>query len=480
MSLASDRSLQLSAPLPASTQLTGWGANKRTPCYLACPETVAEVASRLDPHGTIARGLGRSYGDAALNTHGMVLGMPRVDRYLAFDDATGVLVCEAGVSLERIIRDFAPRGWFPMITPGTKFVTVGGCIANDVHGKAHHAQGSFSACVESMTVLLASGQVLNASREEHSDLFWASFGGMGLLGVILTAAIRLRKIETTYFRQQPIHARNLDEMLAALDENDAKYPYSVAYVDPVATGDKLGSGILTVGDHATRAELPPELAKDPLHVSGPAKLRLPFELPEIALNPLTIRIVNVAIKQLQSSTKPFKHYEGFFYPLDIAHDWNRAYGKRGFTQYQFVIPFDDGPRRLRELLGAIVSSGELPFLNVLKRMGKQSEGHLSFPTEGYTFAIDFPIRAGTEALTRRLDAMVLDAGGRIYLGKDAFVNAETFRAMYPRLDEWLAVKRKYDPDTLFTSDLGRRVGLVPEAATRASEPEPADVEALIR
>jgi decaprenylphospho-beta-D-ribofuranose 2-oxidase len=284
-----------------STELTGWGANARVHCLLSQPETISEVARRLDPRGTIARGLGRSYGDAALNADGTVLGTRRIDRYLAFDDASGTLTCEAGVSLAQIIRDFTPRGWFPMITPGTKYVTVGGCIANDVHGKAHHVQGSFNTCVDAMTVLLASGQIVTASRSENADLFWSSFGGMGLLGIVLTATIRLRRIETAYFTNQPIHAKNLEEMLHALDEADAKYPYSVAFIDPAATGDRLGAGILTVGDHAKLADLPAELQKDPLRVPGPPILRLPFELPEFVLNTLSIRLVTAAIKVLQSS-----------------------------------------------------------------------------------------------------------------------------------------------------------------------------------
>src|SRR6202142_1929363 len=192
------------------TRLSGWGANLRADCVLVEPETPPEVAARLDHAGTIARGLGRSYGDAALNAGGQVLGLRRVDRYLSFDEATGTLTCEAGVSLERLIADFAPRGWFPMITPGTKFVTVGGCIANDVHGKAHPAQGAFSTCVDAMTVLLASGEIVRASRDEHEDLFWATFGGMGLLGVVLTATLRLRRIETTYFRQKSLRVKDLD------------------------------------------------------------------------------------------------------------------------------------------------------------------------------------------------------------------------------------------------------------------------------
>jgi decaprenylphospho-beta-D-ribofuranose 2-oxidase len=455
------RSGQQFRPQPATTSLGGWGNNLRADCRLAEPELPGEVAAWLDATGTIPRGLGRSYGDAALNAGGQVLGLRRLDRYLGFDQATGTLTCEGGVSLAQIIADFAPRGWFPMITPGTKYVTVGGCIANDVHGKAHHVQGCFSASVEAMTMLLASGEVVPATREQNSDLFWATFGGMGLLGVVLTATIRLRKIETTYFRQRSIQVRDLAEMLTALDEQDRTYPYSVATIDVLASGARLGRGVLTVGDHARKDELPAALAADPLRVSGPPKLTVPFELPELTLNRLSIRAVNAFIQRTQARAAPFGHYEKFFYPLDMLAHWNRGYGRRGFTQYQFVIPFTDGLARMREILTAILTAGELPFLNVLKRFGKESEGVLSFPREGYTLAIDFPIRANTVVLLRRLDKMVLDAGGRIYLGKDAYVEAATFRAMYPALDRWLAIKAKYDPDGVFTSDLGRRVGLCP-------------------
>jgi FAD/FMN-containing dehydrogenase len=449
-----------SAPA-VKTRLAGWGANVHADCVLIEPETPADLARRLDRSGTIARGLGRSYGDAALNAGGQVVGLRRVDRYLAFDESSGALTCEAGVSLAQIIDDFTPRGWFPSITPGTKFVTVGGCIANDVHGKAHHAQGSFSACVDDMVMLLASGDLVRASRTENADLFWASLGGMGLLGVIVAATIRLRRIESTYFRQRSIPVRDLDAMLAALDENDKTFPYSVATLDVFAKGARLGRGVVTVGDHARRDELPARLAAHPLRVSGPPRLTVPFTLPELTLNRASIRAVNVVIQRMLKAAPPFGHYDSFFYPLDKIAHWNRGYGRRGFAQYQFVIPFADGARRLRDIMTAILSSGELPFLNVLKRMGKPSGGLLSFPSEGYTLAIDFPIRANTVALLRRLDAMVLDAGGRIYLGKDSYAEAASFRAMYPGLARWLELKARYDPSNVFTSDLGRRVGLVP-------------------
>ncbi len=441
------------------TELAGWGANLRAVCLLTEPAFHSEVAAQLDRAGTVARGLGRSYGDCAINAGGQVVGTTRMDRFLHFDEATGTLRCEAGASLEEIIRTFAPRGWFPMITPGTKFVTVGGCIANDIHGKAHHAQGSFSNCVESMTVLLASGEVVTASRTEHPDFFWATFGGVGLLGFVLTATIQLRKIETTYFHQKSIKVKNLGEMLDTLDESDRHYPYSVATLDVLATGASLGRGVLTVGDHAKLSDLPPKLAKNPLRTSGPPMLGVPFDLPEWTLNAATIRIVNAVIQQIQAAAPALGHYENFFYPLDKIAQWNRGYGRRGFTQYQFVIPFESGRESLRAILTTILSSGQMPFLNVLKRMGKESGGTLSFPREGYTFAIDFPVRDSTPALVRQLDAMVIDAGGRIYLGKDSYTEAAAFRTMYPALDGWLQTKAKYDPQRMFTSNLGRRLGL---------------------
>ncbi|MGH7439756.1 MAG: FAD-binding oxidoreductase, partial [Polyangiaceae bacterium] len=292
------------------TLLSGWGANKRADCSLTEPEQPEQVARWLDPAGTVPRGLGRSYGDAAINDGGRVIGMTRVNRFLGFDDTTGTLVCEAGVSLADILGTYAPRGWFPAVSPGTKFVTVGGCIANDIHGKGHHAHGCFSACVDRMTVLLASGDVVTASRTENPDLFWATFGGMGLLGVVLTATLRLRKVETTYFRQKVIKANSLEAMLAVLDENDHAFPYSVATLDVFARGARLGRGVVAVGDHAALAELPPRLAGNPLRVSGGPKINVPFDLPEITLNPLSMRVGNAVILGIQTMGGELGHYEG--------------------------------------------------------------------------------------------------------------------------------------------------------------------------
>jgi len=439
------------------TPLAGWGGYPRASCDEVTPSAEGAIAGALSPAGTISRGLGRSYGDAAVNSGRRVLTLTGLNTYRSFDDQTGVLDCDAGVCLGDIIRDHAPRGWFPMITPGTKFVTVGGCIANDVHGKAHHAQGTFEKCVESMRILLADGTIVEASRHAHPELFAGCFGGMGLLGVILSARIRLRRIGTTWFRQRAFVARDLDEMLALMAQADGDYPYSVASINPYDTGARLGRGVLTVGDHATADELP--AGRAPLKVSGPPVVSLPFTLPGFLFNPLTARALHALIFQVLARGAPFAHYEKFFYPLDAIGHWNRGMGPRGFTQYQFVIPFERGAENLRKILEVIAASGLLPSLNVLKRMGGPGLGPLSFPIEGYTLAVDFPIRDGTRALLQRLDQIVLDAGGRIYLGKDAFLDATTFAAMYPRLDEFRALKARVDPTGVFTSDLSRRLGM---------------------
>ncbi|MBU45723.1 MAG: FAD-linked oxidase [Spirochaetaceae bacterium] len=438
-------------------KLSGWGL------YPAVNNTVLtgkNVETELPLYSDVTvRGLGRSYADQAINSTGYVLPYIDRQRFLAFDERTGHLECEAGLSLFEIIRVLGPRGFFPMITPGTKFVTVGGAIANDVHGKAHHVDGSFKNCVESFDILLASGKVITANRKKHSELFHANFGGLGLLGLILRARIRLRKIETTYFRQSSFRARNLDEMLDLIDEKDREFPYSVAWVNPLARGKSLGKGILTAGDHARLDELPAKLAREPLKVGGMPGLSVPFFMPGFALNALTLRILNGAIDYVQSHAGQFSHYDSFFYPLDAINNWNRGYGKRGFTQYQFVVPVEGARKSIRRIMEEIAAGGCKPFLNVLKKFGKGTN-YLSFPMPGYTFAIDFPISKKLFPFLKRLDALVLDAGGRIYAGKDATLDAQSFAAMYPELDAWKKVKKKYDPKNMFQSDIGRRLGLL--------------------
>jgi FAD/FMN-containing dehydrogenase len=441
--------------------LSGWGNIPKSSGKVFYLGNARDINKVLNGKKILARGLGRSYADQATNSNHLVGKMEKFNHFLAFDEQKGILECEAGVSLEDVINVLTPRGWFPMITPGTKYITIGGAIANDVHGKAHHADGSFVNCVYDFTILLADGRIVRASREENPDLFWANFGGLGLLGIILTATIQLRKIETTYFTQKAIAAENLDQMLQALEETSEAYSASVAWIDPMARGKKLGRGVLTVGNHAKLQDLPFALRKNPLKIGNKPKLTVPFYLPAFILNPLTVSMLDVVLYWMQKSAKNISHYESFFYPLDIINNWNRGYGKRGFIQYQFVIPMENGKENIRKILTEITSSNCIPFLNVLKKFGKGQGGLLSFPFEGYTFAIDFPVTPQLKPFTKKLDKMVLEMGGRIYLGKDAYLDEETFKAMYPQYKEWQEIKRKYDPTNLFSSDLSRRIGLTP-------------------
>jgi len=437
------------------TTLSGWGNFPRVKTILKSAANTRDIDLN---DSQIARGLGRSYADQAVNEGHITLETSELNRMLSFDEQSGILECEAGVSLDDIIKVFAPRGWFPMICPGTKFVTIGGAIANDIHGKAHHSDGSFVNSVQSFKILLASGEIANASREENTDLFWANFGGLGLLGIILSARIRLIKIETTYFKQQSIKISNLEHLLEALETYDAKYKYSVAWINPGASGDQLGKGVLTVGNPAQMSDLTAEHKSEPLKVHTDGKLSVPFYLPSFTLNPLTSKLVNTAINFSMTRPQELVHYDKFFFPLDAINNWNKGYGKRGFLQYQFVLPHDIDVPVLREILQNIVDSGCNPLLNVFKKMGPK-QGLLSFPMEGYTLAIDFPISDKLLIFLAEIDQKVLEAGGRIYLGKDAVLDENTFKSMYPELEEWMKVKRKYDPENTFSSSISRRLGL---------------------
>lgn len=439
-------------------KLAGWGNYPVAESFTLNPRSLGDAKDDLKMGSLIARGLGRSYGDQAINDNKYVAVCTKLNHFLNWDEKEGILECEAGVSLEEILSVFGPRGWLPMICPGTKFVTIGGAIANDIHGKAHHIDGSFVNCVLSFTILLADGSVVEASRTENADLFWANFGGLGLLGVILKARIRLRKVETTYFKQKSMVIKCLDHMLEALERFDHQYNYSVAWIDALAKGRKLGSGVLTLGNAAKLDQLPEKLRSRPLRIHHSGKLTVPFFLPSFVLNGISVRLLNRAIAYVQNSPKEIVHYEKFFFPLDAINEWNKGYGKRGFIQYQFVIPEENGKKNLTEILEMIAGSGCTPFLNVFKKMG-EGQGILSFPFKGYTLAIDFPVSKELRSFTPRLDAKVLSAGGRLYLGKDALLEESTFKAMYPQHEEWMAIKRKYDPGNRFSSNISRRLGL---------------------
>jgi decaprenylphospho-beta-D-ribofuranose 2-oxidase len=429
--------------------LSGWGRYPVRECAVQEPSTVDDAA-RPTTSPAIARGQGRSYGDASLGVPGTLV-TTRLDRLLAFDPATGVLTCEAGTTLADIVSLFAPRGWFPPVTPGTKFVTVGGMIAADVHGKNHHGAGSFCDHVLFVDLALGDGTVLRCSRTEHPDLFAATCGGMGLTGVILAASFALIPIESCWIRQTVERAPNLDAAMA-LFERSQHWTYSVAWIDGLGAGANLGRSVVFLGEHALAAEAPaPSRARKPLPV--------PVDLPAFALNRLSVGLFNHLYYRRQGPRTGLAALDTYFYPLDGLSGWNRLYGRAGFVQYQCVLPLAASRSGLAALLELAAREGTPSFLAVLKRMGRESFGHLSFPLDGYTLALDFPASPDTFALLDKFDAIVAAHGGRIYLAKDARTSARMIEAGYPRLDAFRELRRRYGLDQRFRSALSGRLGL---------------------
>lgn len=439
------------------TSLSGWGRYPVQTCELQRPERFADL--RSETPSLIVRGQGRAYGDAALNENGRVLLTERVNRFLEFDKGQGTLRAEAGTTLADILAVIVPAGWFLMVTPGTKFVSLGGCVAADVHGKNHHRDGSFSACVLSLQMILADGSRVTCSPAEKPELFWATVGGMGLTGIIGEVTIKLTKIQNAYVQVRHHAARDLEQMFHQMQDTAFDDHYTVAWIDSLANGAKLGRGISMCGHHA-------DLNGAPLgfRESGKAKHNrsIPFNFPDLMLNSLSISAFNdLYYRRAGAKREPFiSNYDPYFYPLDAISNWNRMYGKRGFVQYQCVIPDAGAYDGMRQVLQMLSNSRRPSFLAVLKRFGAQGKGLLSFPTSGYTLALDLPIREhGLFALLHQLDEVVLQYGGRIYLAKDARLSAESFRAMYPRYAEWLKIKNTVDPQHRFSSSLSRRLGI---------------------
>lgn len=444
-------------------ELSGWGNAPRLAARVYRPERLAETAavvSAAQEDSILARGLGRSYGDAALNDKGAVILDTRLDRFLNFDQATGLLECEAGVTLEEIIDTFLPRGFFPPVTPGTKYVTVGGAIACDVHGKNHHRDGSIAEFVESFDLLTSSGQTLRCSRQENTEVFWATVGGMGLTGMIQSAKLRLLQVESAYLNVDYKRAENLDATLAAFAFGDDKYQYSVAWIDCLSAGTSLGRSVLIRGNHAGKKDLPIDRRDTPLHIPHKRKKSVPFNFPGFVLSPFTVRLFNDHFYGTHEDGRQVVDYDEFFYPLDSILNWNRIYGRRGFFQYQAVFPATDNSKCLRELLEKLSTSRRASFLCVLKTMRKGSGGLLSFPQEGQTLALDIPNSGKhTVEFLQQLDQIVLKHGGRVYLAKDACMTRDTFKAMYPELLHFNQVKSGIDPKNRFSSTQARRLGI---------------------
>ncbi len=406
----------------------------------------------------IARGLGRSYGDASLGPR--MLDARRRRRFLAFDEGAGELTCEAGASLAEILETFTPRGWFPPVVPGTKFVTVGGAVAADIHGKNHHKDGSFGGHVRALRLATAAGETRCCGPDQDDGLFWATCGGMGLTGVILETTLRLKPVQSAYIVQDVERARDLDEIMdrfaAAQDA-----AYSVAWIDCLARGARQGRSVMITGEHATLDQLDEGRRRRPFHPKLRRDLSAPFHLPGFTLNRWTVKAFNACYYGLAPRRKKrtVVDYDRFFFPLDSVHHWNRIYGRRGFIQYQCALPLAESRRGLAALLSAIAAAGEGSFLAVLKLFGKPGPGPLSFPIEGYTLALDFPVKPSVMKLLDALDRITLDHGGRLYLAKDARMPAEVFTAGYDRLAEFAEVKAAVDAGGRWSSRQSKRLGL---------------------
>lgn len=401
-------------------RVSNWGNYPEIVAQVSSPSSIEEFRQSLaSAENIIARGKGRCYGDASLQDH--IISTKNWNHFIDFDRINGIIECEAGVLLSEIIEVVLPEGFFIAVTPGTKFITLGGAIASDVHGKNHHIDGCFSEHLIHFDLMIDNGEIKRCSASENSELYWATIGGMGLTGIILSARFRLKKVETAYIKHEAIQAKNLDEIYRLMDESES-WTYTVAWLDCLQKGKGLGKSIMLRGEHAKLEELPVKLKANPFKIKKKHTLNIPFNFPNFVLNPFSIKIFNWLYfnKQFKKHRKEIIDYESFFYPLDAVHHWNRIYGKNGFIQYQFVIPKENAKEGMRKILETIARSGNGSFLVVLKLFGANNpNAYNSFPFAGYTLALDFKINKELPNLVRRLDDLVEQYGGRIYRTKDA-------------------------------------------------------------
>ena len=441
--------------------LSGWGRTASTTAMVSRPVDAAsiELALHTQSGGIIARGLGRSYGDAAQCSGGLTIDASALSNIGVLDEVSGTIEVGGGVSLHDLMRHIIPSGWFVAVTPGTRYVSVGGAIAADVHGKNHHRDGSFANHVVEMTLVTPTGTV-TVSPDRDPELFWATAGGMGLTGVVISATLRLIPIETSWIQVDSQRFTRLKDLMTTMEETDNEYRYSVAWLDCVGHRDGNYRSVLTRGDHAPSGAIPDRLRARSREIPGDPRIRVPRSAPRRLVNRMSVRALNEAwFRGSTTSVGSLHPLAGFFHPLDGVGDWNLLYGPAGFVQYQFAVPPERGDL-VGEAVGAIASSGIPSFLAVLKRFGPGTPGPLSFSQEGWTLALDFPLGpSGLPALLDSLDEAVAHAGGRVYLAKDARLRPELLPVMYPRLRDMNAVCRRVDPEGVLASDLSRRLGI---------------------
>ena len=418
--------------------LSGWGR-----VFGPGREVCSEDLEALTRGATLTRGLARSYGDSSLPhpADGVVASSRLADRILSFDESTGVLRAESGFSLLQLNRTFWKRGFAAPVAPGTQFITLGGMVSADVHGKDHHATGGFGAHASEIRMCLASGDIVTASRTENADLFRATIGGMGLLGHILDVTFKMPRIPSAWVAIETEKMPDLDSYLAGLKEAAKRFPFTMGWIDTLGATGALGRGILMRGRWAEPHEGRP-FVPESLRRPG-----LPFVFPEFAVSRLTVSAFNSFYYGIHPSTmrRRVEHPETFFYPLDAVRHWNRVYGRRGFTQYQCVIPDSAGPEGVKSFVGLLRKTGGSSMVSVIKDCGDEGEGLLSFPMRGTTVAADFPARDHVQSIVDILNAHLIELGGRIYLTKDRYTRAADYRRMDKRIDAFLTVKKKYDP-----------------------------------
>lgn len=439
-------------------KLAGWGNFPIGETDLRCARSTEKIAGMLSNGAMIARGAGRSYGDAALGTN-LTIDLRARDRFIAFDSSSGELTVEAGVMLSDIIATMLPRGFFPTSVPGTRHVTVGGMIASNIHGKNHHKDGGFGRSLSRLSLLQADGQIVSCSRKDNTELFHATIGGMGLTGIILDASFRLIPVETSYIRQETLPAPDLDSVFS-LFEASRDWTYTVAWIDGLAHGRSLGRSLFYRGEHATLAELDAKQRQAPLTAPAAARLSVPFFLPEKLLNRSTVRAFNACyLWNGLRQGKRIADLGSFFFPLDGVANWNRIYGKSGFIQHQCVVPKAQGRAAIARMLELIAEKGNPSFLTVLKLLGPDGDGLMTFPMEGYTLAIDFPMSMQTLALAQALDDIVIAHGGRLYLAKDARQGRDTVEKGYQNIELFRDFRRGSGAAAKFRSRQSDRLGL---------------------
>ncbi|MGJ4050075.1 FAD-binding protein [Corynebacterium macclintockiae] len=461
--------------------LTGWGRTAPTTAEVLSTQDVDQIAAAVArvaddnadkpshlQRGVIARGMGRSYGDPAMNGGGLVIDMQQLNTIHSIDPDTAIVDVDAGVTLDQLMKAALPHGLWVPVLPGTRQVTIGGAIGPDIHGKNHHSAGSFGNHVRSMELLVADGRVLHLTPEGSTDdpdgeLFWATVGGMGLTGIILRATIEMTKTETAYFIADGDMTHSLDETIAFhSDGSEHNFTYSSAWFDAISPEPKLGRAAISRGSLATLDQLKeyaPKLAKDPLKFNAPQLMTVPDIFPSFTMNKLSM----VAIGELWwlksgEYRNQVQNLTQFYQPLDLIGEWNRGYGSKGFLQYQFVVP-TEAVEPFKEIIRDIQRSGHYSALNVFKLFGEGNKAPLSYPMPGWNVCVDFPIKPGLGNFLNDLDRRVMEFGGRLYLAKESRTSAESFHKMYPGLPGWLATRKRIDPTGVFASDMSRRLEL---------------------